>query len=121
MSVIAIVIFLLAEPIARGFIGDPVVVSWSVTFIRIHAISIPAVGVFFAIDGALRGAGDTRFPLMTSLSGIYGIRLPLSFIFGFILSWGIVGIWIPLVIEYWYRAAVISNHFRRGKWKTLKV
>src|SRR5204863_11779 len=31
MSVIAIVIFLLAEPIARGFIGDPVVVSWSVT------------------------------------------------------------------------------------------
>src|SRR5207253_10510973 len=47
MSVIAIVIFLLAEPIARGFIGDPVVVSWSVTFIRIHAISIPAVGIFF--------------------------------------------------------------------------
>ena len=91
------------------------------TFIRIHAVSIPAVGAFCAIDGALRGAGDTRFPLMTSLSGIYGIRLPLSFIFGFVLSWGIVGIWIPLVIEYWYRAAVISHHFRRGKWKTLKV
>ncbi len=120
-GLIGLGIFAFAEPIARIFIGDPNVIAYTVTFIRIHAVSIPAVGAFFAIDGALRGAGDTRFPLMTSLSGIYGIRLPLSFIFGFVLSWGIVGIWIPLVIEYWYRAAVISDHFRRGKWKTLKV
>src|SRR5712691_10307222 len=121
MSVIAVGIFLFAEPIARVFIGDPVVVSWSVTFIRIHAVSIPAVGIFFAIDGALRGAGDTRFPLLTSLSGMYLVRLPLSAIFGFVLGWGIVGIWIPLVIEYYYRSAVIANHFRRGKWKALRV
>src|SRR5438093_86900 len=121
MSVIAIVIFLLAEPIARGFIGDPVVVSRSVTFIRIHPISIPAVGIFFAIDGALRGAGDTRFPLMTSLSGMYAVRLPLSLVFGFVLGWGIVGAWIPLVIEYYYRSVVIVNHFHRGKWKALRV
>lgn len=121
MSLTALGIFLLAEPIARAFIGDPSVVEFSVTFIRIHAVSIPAVGVFFAIDGALRGAGDTRFPLLTSLSGIYIVRIPLSIVFGFILGLGIVGVWIPLVIEYWYRAAVISNHFRRGKWKTLKV
>src|SRR5436309_4097628 len=121
MSAIAIVIFLLAEPIARGFIGDPVVVVWSGTFIRIHAISIPAVGIFFAIDGALRGAGDTRFPLMTSLSGMYAVRLPLSLVFGFVLGWCIVGGWIPLVIEYYYRSVVIANHFRRGKWKALRV
>ncbi len=121
MSVTALGIFVFAEPIAQAFIRDPIVVGFSVTFIRIHAVSIPAVGVFFAIDGALRGAGDTRFPLMTSLSGIYLVRLPLSIALGFVLDLGIIGIWIPLVIEYWYRAAVISNHFRRGKWKTLKV
>lgn len=121
MSVTALGIFVFAEPIAQVFIRDVNVVSFSVTFIRIHALSIPAVGVFFAIDGALRGAGDTRFPLMTSLSGMYAIRLPLAALFGFVLGWGIIGIWIPLVIEYYYRAAVISNHFRRGKWKTLMV
>ena len=121
MSVIALAIFLLAEPIARVFIGDPVVVDFSITFIRIHAISIPAVGIFFAIDGALRGAGDTRFPLIVSLSGMYLVRLPLSYFLGFVLGWGIVGIWVPLVIEYWYRSAVIANHFRRGKWKALRV
>jgi putative MATE family efflux protein len=121
MSGIAVGIFVFAEPIARVFIGDPAVVAYSITFIRIHAVSIPAIGLFFAIDGALRGAGDTRFPLVTSLSGMYFVRLPLALLLGFVLGWGIIGVWIPLVIEYYYRCAVISTHFRRGKWKTLKV
>jgi putative MATE family efflux protein len=121
MSGIAVGIFVFAEPIARVFIGDPTVVAYSITFIRIHAVSIPAIGLFFAIDGSLRGAGDTRFPLVTSLSGMYFVRLPLCVLLGFVLGWGIVGVWIPLVIEYYYRCAVISTHFRRGKWKTLRV
>ncbi len=121
MTSTAVAIFVLAEYVARLFISDPTVIAWSVTFIRIHAVSIPAVGVFFAIDGALRGAGDTRFPLLTSLSGIYLVRLPLAFVLGFVLGFGIIGVWIPLVVEYWYRAAVISDHFRRGRWKTLRV
>jgi putative MATE family efflux protein len=121
MGLTALAIFALAEPIARVFIADPIVVGHSVTFIRIHAVSIPAVGIFFAIDGALRGAGDTRFPLITSLSGMYLVRLPLSLILGFVLGLGIIGVWIPLVIEYYYRSAVITTHFRRGKWKALRV
>src|SRR5437667_10498052 len=76
MSVIAIGIFLFAEFIARAFIGDPVVVSWSVTFIRIHAVSIPAVGVFFDIDGALCGSGEPRFPLFASRRRMSSVCLP---------------------------------------------
>jgi Na+-driven multidrug efflux pump len=52
---------------------------------------------------------------------MYAVRLPLSLLFGFVLGWGIVGVWIPLVIEYYYRSLVISNHFRRGRWKALRV
>jgi len=121
MSAIALGIFILAPWVARVFIGDPVVVDWAVVFIRIHAVSIPAVGVFFAIDGALRGAGDTRYPLVTSLSGIYAVRIPLSYLLGFLLGLGIIGVWVPLVIEYWYRAGIISVRFLRGRWKTIRV
>jgi putative MATE family efflux protein len=121
MGAIALTIFAFAEGLATLFIRDPEVVAFSVTWIRIHALSIPAVGVFFAIDGSLRGAGDTRFPLLTSASGMYGVRLPLSYVLGFVLGLGIVGVWVPLVIEYWYRSVVISAHFRRGRWKSLRV
>ena len=121
MGAIALTIFVLAEYIARVFIGDPEVIAFAVTFIRIHALSIPAVGIFFAIDGSLRGAGATRFPLVTSVSGMYALRLPLSYVFAFVFRLGIVGVWIPLVIEYWYRSAVITAYFRRGRWKSVRV
>jgi putative MATE family efflux protein len=114
-------IFVLAPWIARVFIRDEAVIALTVTFIRIHSLSIPAVGAFFAIDGALKGAGDTRYPLLTSFTGLFGIRLPLSFLLGFTLSIGLVGVWASLVVEYWCRAALISVRFRRGRWKTLKV
>src|SRR5207247_8187821 len=58
MSVIAIGIFLFAEFIARAFIGDLVVVSWCVRFMRFHAVSVPAVGVFLVMGGALRVVSD---------------------------------------------------------------
>jgi len=121
MSATAATIFALAPWIARVFISDDEVISWTVTFIRIHALSIPAVGVFFAIDGALRGAGDTRRPLLTSFVGMYGVRLPLAFVLGFTLAIGIVGVWAALVVEYWGRALLITWIFRQGRWKTLKV
>lgn len=114
-------IFALAPWIARAFIADQAVVDLTVTFIRIHSLSIPAVGAFFAIDGALRGAGDTRYPLLTSFAGMYGIRLPLSFLLGFVFPIGIVGVWASLVLEYWCRAALISVRYRRGRWKALQV
>lgn len=121
MAVTAAALFALAPWIARVFIADEGVIGLTVTFVRIHAFSIPAVGAFFAIDGALRGAGDTKYPLLTSFTGMYAIRLPLSFVLGFVLPFGIVGVWFSLVIEYWCRAVVISVRYRGGRWKTLKV
>ncbi len=121
MGSTAAAIFLLAPWIARLFIADQAVVDWTVLFIRVHALSIPAVGMFFALDGALRGAGDTRFPLVASFTGMYLLRLPLSFVLGFLLNVGILGVWLALVVEYWYRSAVITAYYRRGRWKRIRV
>jgi len=121
MGTTALGIFLAAPWLARVFIADPEVIDWTVTFIRIHATSIPAVGLFFAIDGALRGAGDTRFPLLASMTGTWGVRVPLSFVLGFLLPFGIVGVWVALVVEYWVRATIITTYYRRGRWKATVV
>jgi putative MATE family efflux protein len=121
MGATAAGIFVLAPWIARAFIADEDVIALTVTFIRIHALSIPAVGAFFAIDGALKGAGDTRYPLLASFTGLYAVRLPLSLLLGFWLGLGLLGVWASLVVEYWCRAGLISIRFRRGGWKALKV
>lgn len=130
MSAIGLFNFLLAPWIAGAFTADPETQAFTVLFIRIHALSIPAVGLYFTFEGALRGAGDTRFPLYTSIIGIFAVRLPLAVVLGLIVvvagaPWwlpvGLTGIWFSLPVEYYVRALLISGRFRSGRWKTLAV
>ena len=80
LSVGGLIIFLGAEPIARAFVADAGVVGDAVSFIRILAMAQPLMAADFALGGALRGAGDTRFPLLTVLIGFYGARLGCAWI-----------------------------------------
>ncbi|MEE9163407.1 MAG: MATE family efflux transporter [Thermoplasmata archaeon] len=121
MGIAAIVIFISAPLIALAFTSDVAVVDLTVLFIRIHALSIPATGLFFSMSGALRGAGDTRWPFYATLVGIYGLRLPLSFILGFQLELGIVGVWAALPIEYYIRSVIVRQRFQTGAWKAATV
>ena len=71
---IAAAIFLAARPLAEVFgAGD---VGLTVTFVRVFGVSVAAFSVARTFRGALRGAGDTRWPLYGGLVGTYVVRLP---------------------------------------------
>ncbi len=53
-------------------------------------------GVQAVITGALRGAGDTRTPMVCHLIGYWGLGLPLGYYLCFGGGWGAVGLWIGL-------------------------
>jgi Na+-driven multidrug efflux pump len=74
MSACGVIIFVAARPIAALFVDDASVVTDAVSFIRTLAVAQPLMGVDFPIGGALRGAGDTRFPLVAVFRRF--LRLP---------------------------------------------
>jgi len=113
--------FVFAPWIALVFAEPGPTVDLSVLFIRLHATSIPAIGLFFTLSGSLRGAGDTKWPLYASLVGTYILRLPLSLILGYSLGLGLAGVWVALPIEYYLRSVIIVQRFRTGAWKTTVV
>ena len=121
MGLIGVFNFIFAPWIAYAFVGPGPAHDLSVTFIRVHATSIPAIGLFFTLSGSLRGAGDTRWPLYASLAGTYLIRLPLSAALGFGLGLGVFGVWVTLPIEYYLRSVIVIQRFNRGVWKAMTV
>lgn len=121
MAAVGAANFILAPWLALIFTEDPAVVDLTVLFIRIHSISIPATGLFFSLSGALRGAGDTRWPFYATLVGIFALRLPLSYLLGYWAGWGIAGIWVALPVEYYLRSLVVVQRFQTGAWKALTV
>lgn len=121
MSAAGLVIFVLAQPIAEAFIDDPAVIADAVTFIRVLAACQPLMAADFTLGGALRGAGDTTFPLVTVIIAFYGARLGFAYGAAAIFSLGLPWVWSALFGDYILRATLKAWRFQSGRWKTIKV
>jgi putative MATE family efflux protein len=83
----------------------------------IGALEMPALGLVFTYGGALRGAGDTRSPMLVALVGTFLLRLPLVYLFGIRFGIGLKGIWYGTLLDWIGRAILIYLIFVRGGWK----
>jgi putative MATE family efflux protein len=120
MFVLGLVIVSLAREIASFMIDDPEVIRLTVIFIYMLGACQPLMAMEFTLGGSLRGAGDTRFPLYTVLTGLVGVRVALSAIFAW-LGFGIEWIFGALIADYVVKAAMLAWRFRSGRWKTLEI
>lgn len=71
--------------------------------------------------GALRGAGDTLYTAIVSAVSVTCVRTAVSYVFGYALSIGIVGVWFGIFADQSFRLILSSIRFKRGKWVSIKV
>ncbi len=121
MSAGGVLIFIAARPIAALFVDDASVVADAVSFIRTLAAAQPLMGIDFTLGGALRGAGDTRFPLLAVFVGFYGCRLACAYVAAMVLHLSLAWVWFALMGDYVARASLKAWRFQSGSWKQLAV
>ena len=63
--------------------------------------------------GALRGAGDTRTPMICTLLGYWGLGLPLGWYLGFSKGRGVTGLWIGLAAGLFVAGVLLVLAWRR--------
>lgn len=102
------------------FTNDAGVVLAGIGSLVIVGLGQPAQAVVFALGGALRGAGDTRYTLRITAFNWIAIRLPLSVILSTYVGLGLAGVWVALAIDYFIRAALMALRFRNGGWQHLR-
>jgi putative MATE family efflux protein len=120
MVVVGALIVFFAEPIARFMIDDPEVVRLTVIFIYILGAMQPLMAIEFTLGGALRGAGDTRFPLLTTITGLVIARGGVASVFlwlGLSVEW----IFAALIVDYIVKGTMLVSRFHRGRWKTIEI
>jgi putative MATE family efflux protein len=123
LSLVSMVVFGLAIvagawPLARWMIDDPEVVRLTVVFIYVLGGLQPLMAIEFTLMGSLRGAGDTRFPLLTVLAGLVCVRCVLAGIFAK-LDFSVEWIFYALIGDYIVKTTMLTLRFRGGRWKTL--
>ncbi|ATB29307.1 MATE family efflux transporter [Melittangium boletus] len=87
-------VYALFAPQLAGLMGAPLEVRpLVVPLLMVCAVFQLSDGVQGVGAGVLRGAGETRFTFLANMVGHYVIGLPVALLLGFVLKWGVVGIW----------------------------
>lgn len=136
MSLMGAVFFTLAPPMFRLFCPNPEqheAVALGVPVLRLVAFAMPPSACCFILTYALRGAGDTRVPLLFTWTGFLGVRIPLAYLFttggldlgplGRLpgLRLGLWGAWLAMFADLTLRGGFFLARFAGGRWKNVRV
>ncbi len=122
MGSVGLMIVILAVPLAGWFgAAGEATTTLTVTFIYILGAAQPLMALEFALGGALRGAGDTRFPLLAILIGLFVFRLGGALLIAEPLFGTVTAVWCCLLADYAVKAALLSWRFASGRWATVRV
>ncbi|MBI2941597.1 MAG: MATE family efflux transporter [Chloroflexi bacterium] len=121
MTAMAVVFFFTGEPLLRLFTDDPLVVEEGIVAMRYGAVSIPIFAAPMVIAGALRGAGDTRYPMLVNIVTGWLVRLPIAYLLSITLGLGLPGAYLAFAVDAALQTALLIARYRRGKWQEIAV
>ena len=108
-------VYLFGNEMMRIFTKDIDVVAIGKEYLLIIGGFFIVHGALNVYNGALRGAGDTLFPMITSLVCLWLIRIPLAY---YLSSWlGRNGIWWAIGISITIGLIVTFVYYKMGVWK----
>jgi len=109
------------------------IIDAGVPVLRLVAFAMPALACTIIFTSALRGAGDTRVPVLFTWIGFFAVRIPLAYVLafprldlGFVGTWpgmdlGLYGAWLAMFADLIVRGAFFLHRFVLGKWQLQKV
>jgi len=116
MSGTGLLMYIFSRQLMAFFSPDLAVIELGSRVLRIEAFAEPFFALSIVISGILRGAGDTKWPFINSLIGMWIVRLiPASIlILGF--GFGLEAAWGCMVADLVVRGLLNYHRYRKGTW-----
>jgi putative MATE family efflux protein len=101
--------------------SDPEVTRLAAGLIALNCLFMPLWGGSFVLPAGLRGAGDTRYPLVVATLGMWGCRIVLGYLLGIVLGWGVLGVWLGMFGDWFVRNSLFRRRLRGARWTGLQL
>nr|MBC8253194.1 hypothetical protein [Ardenticatenia bacterium] len=122
MAFLGMIFVFFGPAIVRVFgVRDPELANMATTAIRISALELFGLCSVMILSGCLRGAGDTRTPMIVTIAGTFLFRVPITYLFAVVLNGGLKGVWLATAVDWSMRSLIMFVLYKRGKWKTIEV
>ena len=102
--------------------GQADIVRAGVPVLRLVALAQPALAASNIFTACLRGAGDTRVPVLITWFGFFAVRIPLAYLLtrpG--VGLGLWGTWLAMFVDLHVRGLFFLGRFAGGRWRMVRV
>ena len=116
MSLTGVLLYIFSYHLLGLFTPDEQVILLGGRVLRIEAFAQPFFAMSIVISGILRGAGDTRWPFIYSVIGMWGVRLLPAFIMVTFFGGSLMVLWVCMVADLVVRGLLNFYRYRTGSW-----
>ncbi|SCW61170.1 putative efflux protein, MATE family [Lachnospiraceae bacterium C10] len=113
---LGVVMFFIAPWMIGLLSPDPEVVKQAVLVLRIEAVVEAFYGAQIVASGIFRGAEDTFVPSLMNFFSVWVVRIPLALLFTKVFRLGLLGVWIAMATELFFRGVIFLVRFFTGRW-----
>jgi putative MATE family efflux protein len=121
MTLVAVFFVAIPKQLAMVFTNDQSVVSLTAWYLIINAACQPFLALGTVLRGALQGAGDVRIPAIINIITFCGVRLPMVWVFVYILHWGVISVWAAISGSAILCGILTLIWFKTNRWKTVEL
>ncbi len=86
-----------------------------IVFFGIHASLVWPLA--FALPNTLRAANDVRYAMIISVGSMWITRIGFGILFAKYLGFGMFGVWVGMICDWYIRAAFFIHRYRGSKWE----
>ena len=120
-SVVVTVVIMLAASrlITAAYNLSDITAEEAIKIFFLHGISVIMIWpTAFSLPSTLRAAGDVRFCMITSVTSMWVCRVVFSYVFGQFFGFGVFGVWMAMILDWWVRAFFFVRRYRGSQWMT---
>lgn len=114
---ITVVIVAIREPILGIFTDNKEIIREGSKVLLLCLILEPGRTFNIVVISSLRAAGDAVFPVKMAFVSMWGISVPLAYILGIKMGFGLAGIWMAFIVDEWFRGIIMYIRWKSRAWE----
>lgn len=119
--IITIIVFLWAQiwpkQIMAMFTNESAVISAGAEYLKTYSFDYILVPYMFCLNGLFIGAGHTTYTLISSMLSSIIFRVPVAYVFGITLGWGLKGLGLGAPVSAAISLCISLWFFASGRWR----
>ena len=117
LTILGLPMWLLPDLVSSMFIHEPSTRELARWPMRVMGLTMPIEAIGFAFMHGMLGAGDARRVMLVSIGTQWLLFLPLAFVIGPVLGFGLTGVWVWQGVSRALQAWLFLAMWRGRRWQ----